>query len=220
MAKTRFVFRVRDVAASPTEPVFNLVGELFDAQISEKFIHLLIDENLSFSMAASNRNSGSYPITLRMIDASGYSQQQLVDFLTETARIVLVNAYGQQPANLSDWFRLLADSGQFDVDLARAKILYHAFFYFRQLNHEALKPLKDLANQWDELYVREVEAHQSGKSRPDIPAEREKLRAELRVHLETDQAISSVVLDSVRQKVKDYNYSCDSIPFEIFQKRR
>lgn len=219
MRKIRFRFSVMNPKEQRTVRVMNLLGEPFDASIGESFSHLLIQEDRSFSLETWNR-TGAYALTFREIDPGDFTPDQLADLLINTASLILDKAFYQTPSNLGDWLKGLSDTGQFDLARTRAKILHHAFFYFRQLSQESLTPLKELSKEWKALYDREVESESSPNRQrdlQDIQDRRKALRDRLAALLEGYPEIQEALLDAVRGKVEDYQYTPSSVPFELFQ---
>ncbi len=217
MAKQRFRFDFH--SDEKTHWVPNLFGEWFPADISDSYRSILIGNPAQCFV----QGYRSYIITLRNIDPSLHTRQDLVDIFFESARILLEKVYWRNPDNFQEIWRKLSQSGQLDLEIVQHQILENAFLNFKQLGSANLRALSEIAKQWKNLRRRLVEIEHAPFHGQKIDAsptksEIEEIRKQLRKAIESDAEIQGETLGAVRRKIgEEFQYTVKSILFELFQ---
>ncbi|MGO8881244.1 MAG: sacsin N-terminal ATP-binding-like domain-containing protein [Desulfomonilaceae bacterium] len=164
-------------------------------------------------------------VTLRRLTQDFLEKINVQELLVKSALYILRCVYRQQPKNLNDLF----DPGneeQLDLRVAQQLILKHSMFYFKQLPSKYLTELQQFLDEWGKLEKLESQIKIFGskgveRRETDIAGEEERLLEDLCDKLENEQDESGVqrqLLEAVRHKIEEhYQYTPDSIPFELFQ---
>jgi hypothetical protein len=108
------------------------------------------------------------------------------------------------------------------MEIVQDQLLENAWFYFQQLGDGKLASLTDLLREYDDLSDHKIELnHSTSPSKEnDLKKIHERLKSlplELRGKIENDRQVQSEALSAVRQKMEIYEYSAESVPFELFQ---
>ena len=158
---------------------------------------------------------------IRVADEEGLSRQKLSELLRESARLLLNIVYSQTPSNLDDVWNELAQSEQLDIRTAQNLLLDSAFFYLRQLGIQKNEKVRHILGDWEDARRQQVEEEQARKLRGSLvesaKIKMEQAREALRTLVEQDAEAQSFILQSVRDKVRQYQYRRQAIPFELFQ---
>lgn len=230
MTRQRFLL---DFRSGETTEVLNLLGERFQARLAENPRNLLVDptpEQVAYQTRL-NFNIDKLPwrvkiLSLRRLDIRGRSPEQLSQLLLETSRSILGDPYRREMPEKA--WEVLQTSDQLSIEIAKHLLLESAFLNFRYLGLRGSPCIGPLLARWDEAQRSKVEAEQNqvlsgsgGNSRSD-PEERwrqaiRQLRLELENLLTSDAAAEGDVLSAVRKRMLDYQYTIESVPFELFQ---
>jgi hypothetical protein len=228
MRKQRAMVKVLSPKADRVN-VPNLIGDRFDAQLraGEDIDSLFIR---SGDWVAPHREipmpGGSFrvgAIQLRPITPRALPRSDLIRLLRGTARDVLRHWYHQSAeSELETLWSELAKTGQLEIDVARRLILESAPMYLRQLAVNRNPKVAEILSQIDGARRRKAEdesAELHGQtvhrtSDRDIRGAGDRLQ-----HLlQSDGEVQAAVLDAVRDRIeRQYQYSAQSVPFEIFQ---
>jgi len=190
--------------------VMNLIGKWFDAQVSQTYDNIFIGDFKS-----------NCEITIREFEPENHTSQELTDLLFKSASLLISEVYSGTSPNLKKIWDELSDSGQLELEVAQELILKNAFLYLKQLGSVHLPTLWDTIQSWRLLDRRLVEVRRINNNQSNITVKgiEDKLRElseELKKNIESD--IQTETLKAVRQKMKeDFQYSRNSIPFELFQ---
>ena len=144
-------------------------------------------------------------------------RRQVLEDLRASAEYLLAKEYNQQQTDLSNLWDKLDKSEQLDIRIAQQLILEHIPFYLRQLGIQKHARLQDLLKRLDDARYRKIEFNETADKKEAYEQKERLLLGELQNLLKSDQDIQTVVLDGVRKKMLDYQYSLASIPFELFQ---
>lgn len=161
-------------------------------------------------------------LPIRDIEPGNYPAERLSFFIKETVKYVLHKCYFQLDPDLSVLWKELEKSDQLEIEVARRLILNHLPFYLRQLNaHHHSRELRNALDKYDESLQKREEfmlspsrfTNKEKALTDDLDKQRQGL-AEIFVSNESSQV---AVLESLRKKLKDFQYDVQSIPFELFQ---
>ncbi len=164
-------------------------------------------------------------VTLRGLTQDFLEKINVQELLVKSALYILRCVYRQQPKNLNDLF----DPGneeQLDLRVAQQLIVKHSMFYFQQLPSKYLTELQQFLNEWRKWEKLESQIKIFGSKglegrETDIAVEEERLLKDLCAKLENGEDESGIqrqLLEAVRHKIEEhYQYTPDSIPFELFQ---
>ncbi|MFH0961013.1 MAG: hypothetical protein V1897_20200, partial [Pseudomonadota bacterium] len=206
--KTRFVLKTADPHGFNT---ISLTGERLRVQLSIDFETLIVGEI--------GGRGYNVVLALRRIDHFEKTSEELSALLRRSAEYLLRNLYEQPHPNLEYFWQKLDSINQIETDVARRLILEHLPFYLRLLSlHRRHRGLSDAMKHYGYVHTRLIEAEQMGKI--DAEGQRQKVRNAVNAIaqiLENDKEAQRVVLEAYRGKLKDFQYSPESIPFELFQ---
>ena len=205
MAKQRFDLYLHPSTAGTTR-LLNLLGEPFDAPLAADLKDLFVGR-LSLEGRVCTAE-------LREIDPSQFTREQLSGSLRETAAEILRRVYWRTPENFDHVWSELCHGEQLELQVAQRLILESAFFYFRQLRDRSLSSAHEWGKRWDAARYKEAEL---GASSEAVRRQKQALHDELQHKLEDDAALQADILAAVRRKIKEYQYSQSSVPFELFQ---
>ena len=221
MRRQRFVFQVGDLASTRRVP--NLIGQWFSAPIGGDVTSIFVGV-LQASSPTQFSQSGDrvHVVTLRDFNPGALTLQQRKQVLFESARLLLMEVFNKRPSNLRGVWDQLEDTGQLALDIVQDQLLKNAWFYFQQLGDSKLSSLSALLRLYDELSDREIELGRSSveSAKRDLEKVRNQLARlprQLRHEIEGNVHVQHEVLAAVRDKMSDYEYSADSVPFELFQ---
>ncbi|MBI1924752.1 hypothetical protein HYR99_10915 [Candidatus Poribacteria bacterium] len=214
MKKQRFFVEKID---AETFPVLNLLGSSFNAQVNQAdFDTLFIGTQFPFVSGANYRVN---LMRLRVIQPEAVEPSRLLHLLRESARTLLKRVYKQDVPNLDEVFDDLAQSEQLDIRIAQNLILESALFYLRQLKVDTTDRLREILKKWDGARHRKAEAEHNQNSREKMSAEADLQEAQkaLKDLLKIDPETQSILHKAVRRKIEDFQYTPQSVPFELFQ---
>ena len=210
LQRMRFAFV--DAAAGETVEIANLVGDPIHVELSRD-VETVFVGHIGSTYGGENPTNVA---TFRSFDFSDYTRKQLIEILVQSASYLLSEVYWVVADALEEVFSELDESEQLDLPVAQSLIADHLLFYFSQLKGQSPR-LNEFTKRWSSLRHQraEEELHfqRSGEADQGLLA----LMRDLRVCLSTDEGIQAELLESVRAKIREYQYSPQSIPFELFQ---
>lgn len=195
--------------------VRNLIG---------KDIRVSLKKDFETIVAGSPTWTGTYRclLPIRDICPANHQEQELSDFIKNTADYLLESLYRQPLALLTDLWQELEKSDQLSIGIARNMILNHLPFYLRQLNAHRSEELRKALDEYDRA-LRNFEEYKFSPQNSN-PGTDKKLSGEVDKKRETlahifanNEEAQDAVLHALRQKLKDYQYGIQSVPFELFQ---
>jgi len=194
--------------------VDSLTEEKISVSLSEIFSGLILDKPFYEYPA-----DGIYhvKIKLRKVDEKQVSPEQFSEYLKSTAEYLLKTVYHQKTIDLTSLWDELNKSEQLGIRIALRLVMKHIPFYLDQLGVHKHQSLRKAYNAWDEARYKTEEYHDIPEQSEKYQKEEEKSRQGLQKLLETDSVVQQVVLESVRKKMRDFQYNEKSIPFELFQ---
>lgn len=209
-----------EIVTGDSASVTGITGQGIEAPLARDFNTIIVGE----PWWGMTQRGGGKPVLLplRRITPAEFESDELSDLLLRTAEYVLRKCYNQPNANLDALWKELNRSDQLEIAVARAMILEHLPFYLRQLGaHHHNKGLRSDLDKYDRACQRLKEAEFANPpNRSEIDHLRVEVRGrldELQQTLETDIPAQEATLHAIRQKLRDYQYDTESIPFEMFQ---
>lgn len=209
-----------EIVTGDSASVTGITGQGIEAPLARDFDTIIVGE----PWWGMTQRGGGKPVLLplRRITPAEFESDELSDLLLRTAEYVLRKCYNQPNANLDALWKELNRSDQLEIAVARAMILEHLPFYLRQLGaHHHNKGLRSDLDKYDRACQRLKEAEFANPpNRSEIDHLRIEVRGrldELQQTLETDIPAQEATLHAIRQKLRDYQYDTESIPFEMFQ---
>jgi hypothetical protein len=162
-------------------------------------------------------------LPIRNISPGIYPAEKLSFLIKQTVRYLLDKCYYQVDADLDGLWQELEKSDQLEIEVARRVILNHLPFYLRQLNaHHHSVELRNALDEYDQA-LRQFEEFKLSPSnfQPDmerkLTGKLDEQRNRLADFFAGNESAQKAVLEALRQKLKDYQYDAQSIPFELFQ---
>ena len=218
MTQQRFLV---EVIEGPTIQLKNLMGELFHARVEQEgFDSLFIGSTSGGLRYERNMNYRVTTIQLRSVQPDQLQRPELLDLIKHSAGLLLNKVYRQTLQNLDIVFNDLAQSEQLDVRVAQNLLLDFAFFYVQQLEMRQVDDgLSTALQKCDEARRLRTEAEHTGD--PDMVngavEELQLEQQELQNLIQSDEAAQHSLLTAVRCKIRQYQYTPQSVPFELFQ---
>ncbi len=214
-------FSIQVISSSNSVYVTNICGVPFWAPIDETFDTLFIGDIGFFEVR--RFNDRRYLLKIRKINPNQYSKIELSNLLLNTTHTLLKRAFEQRSSSLESLWQQLTESDQLDIAVTQQIVIKHAPFYFQQLRSLSDERLKDISKKIRDIEYREQEYQQGGitsSQNNDLTAinnEQQSLLSGLQQMIENDTDVQSCILNAVRGKVRDFQYSEESILFELFQ---
>lgn len=193
--------------------VLSILGECISVPVKSQFTSLIIGGLDGWE----DEHNVYIWLRLRSPDFQNTSPSELSRYLRATAEKVLKDYYRQPNFDLGNLWEKLDQSDQLDIRVAQQLILEHIPFYLRQLGMHKHPHLKEIIKKWDEARHRKVEFNDTDEKRELYEKTERQHLQEIQTLLTTDQGIQKAVLDAVRLKMGDFQYTPASIPFELFQ---
>jgi hypothetical protein len=211
LSQHRFIFTL---ISGGKDNVTSLTGKNIEVELNNSFSSLIIGK----PFYEYPQNNISYvKIRLRKVNADQINPDKFSEYLKTTAEYLLKNVYEQQNCDLTALWDELNKSEQLDVRTALRLVMKHIPFYLDQLGVHKDKLISPVYNLWNESRYKIEEYHDNPEQSEKYQQEEENKRQELQCLIETDPKVQKVVLDSVRKKMKDFQYTEKSIPFELYQ---
>ena len=218
MKKQRFLVEVDE---GDTIEVTNLLSSPFHARIEqEEFDSLFVGSVNEQFRHETGLNYRVNRIRLRLVQPNQFERHRLLDFIKNSAGMLLDKVYEQTIQNLDEVFDDLAQSEQLDIKIAQNLLLDSAFFYVQQLEmHKVDDDLSTTLQKWDEARRLRTEAEHARD--PDMVngavRELQQEQQMLQNLIQSDEATQHSLLTAVRRKMRQYQYTPQSVPFELFQ---
>lgn len=217
LAKQRFRFQFKRKGA----PILikNLLGHEFEAHVASAVSTVFIG-NLYDAKHETCDGLRLRTIILHEFDPEVYSRDQLADILRESARVLLSEIYNHRSHELDLLWKHLSETSQLQLEIAQGWILNSAWAFLDQLGSRRMHQLKALLKERERLEQRSAELQYSKTQNQDDHALKEeylRLGYNLRKLIEEDAKVQAETLLAVKEKMKGYQYSPASIPFELFQ---
>ncbi len=213
MEKQRF----RVVIGEDDQPVrvFNLIGEQFEARVGGDVSSLFLG-NLFFAPAKGRCKT----LTVRRLDVTNFTPRALTDILLESSRILLRDVYCRQSTRIEALWRDLSEATQLQLEIVQDVILESAWVVLDQLGLRRMASIRPLARRREHLERLRAEARYEKhpeSARAEIDMQLLGLNQELRTLIETDETVQREMLEAVRAKMTEFEYSLESLGFELFQ---
>ena len=211
LSQMRFII---DFVAGQEVSVTSLLGKTISVPLDTAFNSLILG-NPYYECAEGDVEF--VRIKIRRVSDDQISTEEFSEYLKATAEYILKTVYMQQDNDLTSLWDDLNKSEQLDVRIALRLVMKHIPFYLDQLGVHKNPLLAKAHNAWNDARYKIEEYHDNPEKTARYQHEEEHKRLDLQTLLETDAAVQDVVLNSVRKKMLDYQYTNQSIPFELFQ---
>ena len=211
----RFRFRIAIVDQDEVDAVF-ILGERIRVGLAKDFAHFITGKPYYWPRG----EHYDVGIKIRRIERpEEYSEEDLARFLRASAEYLLETVYVQERPDLTALWEELGKSSQLSVHAARALVLDNLPLYLRQLRVDGDTRLRQALTEIDRTKERIAEIRSGGHGGDLQAAQKDEENAtkHLQTLIEEDEDIQDTLVDAVRRKLGDYQYSPTSIPFELFQ---
>ena len=216
MSKQRFLV---EVVEGQTIEVTNLLGSLFNARVEQQdfdtlFIgsHLPREDGIDYQVNC---------IRLREVRPDRLKPDHLLSLIKTSAQLLLEKVYNREVPNLDTVFDDLAKSEQLDIQIAQNLLLGSVFFYVQQLDmQQEASVFSTILKGWDEARRKKTEAEHNSdkKAEREAVGELQQRQNALKELLQNDRTTQESLLTAVRRKIgEQYQYTAQSVPFELFQ---
>ena len=203
--------RVHD---AQTLRVHSILGELITVGLEEEFSTVFVGRPSYFSLGG--EHGYRVDLVLRKIATEQCSDKQLSVYLRNSTAYLLREVFNQLQPRLDTLWNELDKSDQVDIELARSLILRNIPFYLKQLGAHKYPNLNSGLNRFRDEERKEQE-HKGTDKEHHYRKAKEKALVELQSTIESDEGAQRAILESVRRKIKDFQYQPESVPFELFQ---
>lgn len=172
---------------------------------------------------ANNLDRYTNSLVLAHLNPSEYNREELSNLLKESVRLLIQSVY--QVSNLNEsldkvWGSLIK-SKQLDIVVTRNVILDSASSIIKFLSvHNQHEGIKQTISDLNESIYKREEYQTYNKDYQNIEDEIRSLKQKLGNILEDnspENTAPSIVLQAVRDKIRQFGYKLTNIPFEIFQ---
>ena len=216
MSKQRFLV---EVVEGETIEVTNLLGAPFNARIEQQdfdtlFIgsHLPREDGIDYQVNC---------IRLREVRPDRLKPDHLLSLIKTSAQLLLEKVYNREVPNLDTVFDDLAKSEQLNIQIAQNLLLGSVFFYVQQLDmRQEASVFSTILKGWDEARRKKTEAEHNSdkKAEREAVGELQQRQNALKELLQNDRTTQESLLAAVRRKIgEQYQYTAQSVPFELFQ---
>jgi hypothetical protein len=192
---------------------YSIMGDKINLIVRKHFKNLIVGGVFGFPAAGFRATR----INLRYFSPEEKTPSELSSLLKSTSEYILENSYKQKNVDLGQLWEELDRSEQLDIRIAQQLVLSHIPFYLRQLGVHNHPCLQELLNKWNEARYKQEEYYKSQEKKKTYDAEEREVLEKIKELLKNDKNVQDVVLKAVRAKMKDFQYSLTSIPFELFQ---
>ncbi len=191
-------------------------GEIL-VRLDQDFDSLIVG-GLWYEKAPEGMSDYYFPkIRLRKIDVGTCSQEKLSTFLRKSAEFLLQKFYRQGAYGLEPIWSQLDKAEQLDIRIAQQLVARHIPYYLRQLGKHQNDKLTAPLKKWDDARYRVAEFIEDNTKRLQYEKSELKALEELQRLLIEDFEVQHIILEAVRSKIGDYQYSPASVMFELFQ---
>jgi hypothetical protein len=191
--------------------------------ISDIFFHADKRTGKTNNIFVNNLDRYTNRLVLAHLNPLEYNREELSNLLKESARLLIQNVYQVSNANepLDRVWGSLIKSEQLDVAVTRNVILDSASSIIKFLSvHNQHEGIKQTILELNESISRREEYRTYNRDYQNIDHEIYSLKQQLGNILEDnspENTAPSIVLQAVRDKIKQFGYKLTNIPFEIFQ---
>ena len=194
--------------------VHSILGKLIPVRLEEEFTMLLVGKPSYHRLE--KQDGYRVDLVLRKVAVDQCSDNQLSSYLQHSTAYLLREVFNQIQTHLDTLWDELDKSDQVDIDLARSLILQNIPFYLKQLGVHKYPNLNSSLNRYrgEERKEKEFVATQQEEK---YRKAKEDALIELQRIIESDEGAQRAILESVRRKIRDYQYQVESVPFELFQ---
>lgn len=197
-----------------TIQVMSLCGSLINVRLSEEFDSLIVG-GLWYEWP---RDNLIFPkIRLRQIDVEVFSPEQLSALLRKTVEYLLLHAYCQREHDIEYLWSEIGEGEQLDIRIAQLLVMKHIPYYLRQLGAHRHERLTEALKRWNDARYRVAEFSDHPEQRHKFEIDEREALKDIQNFLVNDREVQQTVLEAVRSKIRDFQYSPASILFELFQ---
>lgn len=211
LAQHRFIVTCTD---GKIVSIASILGDEIDVPLRSKFTSL-ITGGLFYEYPTGSVSN--VRIQLRRPSVEDIPPSELSALLRSSTEYLLEKAYDQKDCDLSNLWEELDKSEQLDIRIAQQLVLNHLPFYIRQLGVHKHCKLQSLLKKWNDARYKQEEYYESPEKKKEFEKEERNLLSEIQDLLQGDEEVQTVVLNAVRSKIEDFQYTLGSIPFELFQ---
>lgn len=211
LAMHRFIVHCAD---GPMVQTFSILGKEIEVPLKSRF-STLITGGIFYEYP--DGQIYNVRLNLRRPSLEDVTPSDLSGFLKASAEYLLRKVYNQRNCDLGRLWEELDRSEQLDIRIAEQLVLNHIPFYLRQLGVHKHPKLQELLNQWNETRYKREEYYELPEKKDAYDREERKTLVKVQELLKTDEEVQAVVLNAVRAKMTDFQYSLASIPYELFQ---
>lgn len=213
MAFASFIFIV-ELSKGDTVAVRSITGKQINVPKSDSFTSLFVGK----PDYKPHDTQYIIRIGLRTPDFQHTSPSELSGFLRSAAEYLLKEVYNQKKTDLGSLWEELDRSDQLDIRIAQRLILDHLPFYLTQLKIVKKHGLLwKIHQKWEDASHKKVEYEDDENRKKECEVAERQALDEMQKLLEDDHDVQKIVLDAVREKIYDFQYRLESIPFELFQ---
>ena len=207
------VFQVRiGQAGNRTCDAVSILGCTFEAELA----NLTNPDN--FFVNEGELASNTKRLELLHIQPEQLDRTELVRIIKDSTRVLLEKVYGVETNSIEAIWENLLNSDQLDIRVAENLLIKSASYILRTLRIHDLS-VTMLLNNLDDLRNKEAEYELEGLDEKKQAAEKEiqEKLSEFSNLLKNNEGVKESLLKSVREKITQYGYRPQSIPFELFQ---
>lgn len=211
-ALQRFDFIV-EISESKTVPVLSITGSRIEVAIEDQFDSLTVGH---FHYTEQDDERYEIRMSLRKLQPD-VSDLDLASCLRSTAEHILKKVYNQKRIDLSELWEKVSKSDQVDIRSAQKLIRADIAQTMMTLGVTKKEVLRADFLKWDKARQRVAEFFDNPEEEKKFEQEQKACLNVLQDLVVNSSDVQKVLLEAVRQKIRDYQYRPRSIPFELFQ---
>lgn len=195
-------------------PVISITGEKINAVLDKQFETLIVGD-IWYEKAQDNL---IFPkIFLRSLNTDNFTEESLSNLLRKSMEYLLKKAYNQYKVHLDDLWTKIDKTEQLDVRTTQQLVMKHLPYYLKQLGNTRQPELKKVISHWNDARYKVAEYSEKPEKKRNWEAKEIQALEKIKQLLENNKDVQTAILESVRSKIKDYQYTEDRILFELFQ---
>ncbi|RME90536.1 MAG: hypothetical protein D6766_13135, partial [Verrucomicrobia bacterium] len=197
---------------------FSVVGDPIHVHVDRKAHTLLLGGGTKTLRRGPDSRSHWLHLVRISTDGTDVSGEDLSNMLRAATEQVLRQIFHIEHIDLAPLWEEWSRSSQLSIRIAQNRIVEVAQAFLRQIGAHHVPAVRAVLRKWDRADRRRAEAEEAGRT---VPAEVEKklrrLKDDLRALLAENSDVQKVTLESVRRKMREYQYGKESVPFELWQ---
>lgn len=214
-ASHRFACVVHD---KPTIDTTSVLGDHFEARLGGQRETIFFGSGAQAFPVAGSWTSRRLHLLAFAVAEENNEPERLTRLLRASAEAIISYVFSQPGICLQPLWEKLSRPSQLHIRIAQNLVVDAAQAFLRQVGAHQNSDVQRILREWDDARRQSAEAEENNRPIPPQVQDRlrkakEQLRALLAEHKETQEG----VLGAVRRKIAEFQYTCSSVPLEVWQ---